>query len=72
MADNTHKLKIYTEFAQEIKKFYGQDILDRTIEILKIIEGCTVLEARTILLIVAEVILRSNKINIKNKKVVVK
>lgn len=72
MADNTHKLKIYTEFAQEIKKFYGQDILDRTIEILKIIEGCTVLEARTILLIVEEVILRSNKINIKNKKVVVK
>ena len=63
---------IYTEFAQEIKKFYGQDILDRTIEILKIIEGCTVLEARTILLIVEEVILRSNKINIKNKKVVVK
>lgn len=64
MADNTHKLKIYTEFAQEIKNFYGQDILDRTIEILKIIEGCTVLEARTILLIVEEVILRSNKINI--------
>lgn len=72
MADNTHKLKIYTEFAQEIKNFYGQDILDRTIEILKIIEGCTVLEARTILLIVEEVILRSNKINVKNKKVVVK
>lgn len=64
----TTELEKKTLFMQEIQDYYGQDTLEKLKKILKILEGCTVLEARTVLLIVEEVIDRYKIEQLKTKK----